>query len=121
VLATFYCLGWDYYMDWGLLRSRKQGHYLLRDVTQFPAGFYYFAMVVNFLLRFFWVIGFLQKSTPGEYSFIKEYQILAFSSMMAEAIRRTIWACIRIENEFHNNFENYRVVLVIPALIDKSN
>ena len=46
-------------MDWGLFRSSKSGKYMLRDVIQYPKEFYYFAMLVNLLLRFFWVIGLL--------------------------------------------------------------
>ena len=33
-----------------------------------------------------------------------------FSNMMAEAIRRTLWSLIRVENEFYNNFEAYRSI-----------
>jgi septin family protein len=54
----------------------------------------------------------------GDDSFFKTYEVLIFMSMLAEAVRRTIWALIRIENEFHNNFENYRSILVIPGLMD---
>jgi hypothetical protein len=88
---------------------------MLRDVIQYPASFYYFAMVVNGLLRFFWVIGIFSASYSGSFM---DYELLAFSSMLAEAVRRTMWALIRIENEFHNNFENYRSILVIPGLMD---
>jgi hypothetical protein len=30
---------------------------------------------------------------------------MVFLSMLVEAIRRTIWSIIRVENEYHNNFE----------------
>ena len=115
LFATFYSLVWDYYMDWGLFRSKEKGKYMLREVIQYPANFYYFAMVINFLLRFFWVFSIFYLFQDD---FSQEYQILAFLNMMSEAIRRTIWALIRIENEFHNNLENYRSVLKIPGLMD---
>jgi hypothetical protein len=38
--------------------------------------------------------------------------------MIIEAIRRTQWALIRIENENVNNFERYRNVLQIPEFKD---
>ena len=44
--------------------------------------------------------------------------------MFAEGLRRMLWALIRVENEFFNNYENYRSVLTIPSLfgqLDKPN
>ena len=38
---------------------------------------------------------------------------------MAEALRRTQWTLMRIENENVNNFERYRNVLQIPAYKDE--
>jgi septin family protein len=38
--------------------------------------------------------------------------------MFIEALRRTQWALIRIENENVNNFERYRTVLQIPEFKD---
>ena len=46
------------------------------------------------------------------------FEVLAFLGMLAEAIRRTLWALIRIENEFHNNFEAYRSIPTIPKFKD---
>lgn len=52
---------------------------------------------------------------------IKEFEIVMFISMMAEAIRRSVWALLRVENEFFNNFEQYRDVIVIPPIKDDNN
>ena len=41
--------------------------------------------------------------------------------MMVEAIRRTLWSIIRVENEFHNNFEEYRDILMIPPIKEDEN
>ena len=49
---------------------------------------------------------------------MKELEILAFVAILAEATRRAQWALIRVENEFHNNFENYRSIPTIPGLAD---
>ena len=57
IIATVYCAAWDYYMDWGLFRSFQPGTYALRSQLKYPRSFYYFAMVLNIILRFYWVIG----------------------------------------------------------------
>ena len=116
MIATLYCLVWDYYMDWGLFRSSKPGKYMLRDKIQYPQYFYYFAMVVNLLLRFYWTLGFFK----GGFSKVaKDFELYAWGAMLAEAVRRSLWSLIRIENEFFHNFEKYRSVLVIPSLMDE--
>lgn len=56
-LATLYCTVWDYYMDWGLFRCFDQGKYGLREKMKYPVRFYYVAIVVNVVLRFWWVVG----------------------------------------------------------------
>jgi hypothetical protein len=30
---------------------------------------------------------------------------MVFLAMLVEGIRRTLWSIIRVENEYHNNFE----------------
>lgn len=60
VFGTLYSLVWDFYIDWGFLRSREWGTYGLRDKPEkhkYPIWFYYWAMFANAVLRFFWVIG----------------------------------------------------------------
>jgi len=44
---------------------------------------------------------------------------MIFLGVMVEAVRRTIWAILRVENEFYNNFEQYRDILVIPPIKDE--
>ena len=85
-------------------------------------------MVLNTILRFWWLLPFsniiikLEKSgVEGAYfSLMKDFEMLSFVSMMAEAIRRSIWSLLRVENEFFNNFEEYRDFLVIPPIKDDS-
>ena len=43
---------------------------------------------------------------------------MIFISMIVESIRRTLWSIIRVENEQHNNFENYRDIMMIPPIKD---
>lgn len=121
MIATLYCLIWDYYMDWGLLRSWNSGTYMLRDEIRFPQPFYYFAMLTNLILRFWWVIGIFTIHFSDQTHFGKMFdnlEVLTFINMMAEAIRRTQWTVIRVENEFFNNFEQYRTIPTIPNLMD---
>lgn len=118
-IATLYCTVWDYYMDWGLFRCFDDKNYLLRKQIKYPARFYYVAMVTNFLLRFWWVINiwnFSYETKIGRQ--IRDLEFLVFLSIMAEAIRRTQWALIRVENEFFNNYEAYRTIPTIPNLME---
>ena len=39
--------------------------------------------------------------------------------MMAEGIRRSVWAVLRVENEQSNNFEQYRLIDVLPPIRDE--
>ena len=58
LISTIYCLYWDYKMDWGLFRETPgKGKRFLRDKLLYPTWFYYYAMISNFFLRFFWVFG----------------------------------------------------------------
>jgi hypothetical protein len=108
-------------MDWGLFRSFKKEKFMLRDQIRFPKQFYYFAMVINFILRFFWLISIFSFKFEKEegVNFIRTWDILVFSQIIAEALRRTMWALLRVENEFFNNFENYKSISSIPDLIDE--
>jgi hypothetical protein len=65
ILSTVYCLYWDYKMDWGLLRSSEPGKKYLRDKLLFPVWFYYYAMISNFFMRFFWILGVLPASVAS--------------------------------------------------------
>ena len=118
--ATTYCMVWDYYMDWGLFRSSERGTFMLREKISFAPSFYYFAMILNAFLRFFWLW------TIFEYDFeydpesvLKQIEILVVARIFAEALRRTVWAIIRVENEMFNNFEQYRSIPQIPSLLSR--
>ena len=45
-----------------------------------------------------------------------ELQVL--TGMLVEAVRRTFWAIIRIENEFFHNIENYREITDVPPIAE---
>ena len=75
-------------------------------------------MTVNFILRFWWLIGIFTIKFTGPASLLESFNILTFLAAMAEATRRTQWAILRVENEFCNNFEQYRDVIIIPPIKD---
>lgn len=85
----------------------------------FDPRFYYFAIITNFFLRFFWLISIFKYPYESDKdSHMNTFEVMTCLSLLAEATRRTIWALIRIENEFHNNFEAYRSIPTIPKLKD---
>ncbi len=55
VISTLYAFTWDLYMDWGLIRSKEKGRYMLRHKVLLPKWFYYYAIVTNLILRFAWI------------------------------------------------------------------
>jgi hypothetical protein len=96
-------------MDWGLLRSQEPGKKYLRNKIMYPAWFYYYAMISNLFLRFFWILGLIPGSDFEKW--FNDAQVMLFILTVAEGFRRTQWALIRIENENINNFEKYRTIL----------
>ena len=110
--ATIYVTMWDYYMDWGLIRSFEKANFLLRPQHSFSPSFYYFAMGTNFILRFYWLI------TIYTFPSLEKFDLIVLSALLAESVRRTLWSIIRVENEFYNNFESYRTIPNIPSLMD---
>jgi hypothetical protein len=62
VISTFYSYSWDLYMDWGCVRSFEKETYLLRSKILYPKWFYYYSMVTNFILRFFWTLSLIPSS-----------------------------------------------------------
>jgi hypothetical protein len=109
--STLFCLFWDFYMDWGMFRTTARGKYCLRDKITFKPVFYYYAMASNILFRFVWLVAIFKFQES-------QVQLLIFTLMMTEAVRRTQWAILRVENEFYNNFEAYRTYPTIPNLMD---
>lgn len=107
---TVFCLGWDFYMDWGLFRSKDGGKRFLRPKILFPPWFYYFGLLSNTILRLFWL---LQVVPWTEWAADPQFMLTVLG--VAEGFRRMQWTLMRIENENVNNFERYRNILQIPA------
>lgn len=116
-IASSYSYAWDIYMDWGLLRSKEPGSYALRAKMNYPAWFYYYAMVSDLILRFFWIVPLFRLGQPD--SAFNNFQILSFISIFLEVFRRAQWSLIRVENEQNNNLEAYRTIPIIPPIVEK--
>ena len=109
IINTSYLLFWDTIMDWNL-GYFKCKYFFLREKLLYPFYFYYFALIVNLILRFTWLMNFVLLNDKK----FDETKILIFSIL--EIYRRTQWAIFRVENENQNNFEKYRTFLEIPEL-----
>ena len=118
-IATTYSYAWDIIMDWGLLRLNTPGHpnRFLREKINYHPYFYYWSMVTDGLLRFFWVITLFAATKGKEGSAFHSLSIISLISILAEAFRRAQWALIRVENEQNNNLEAYRTIPIIPPIV----
>ena len=86
IISTLYNIYWDIINDFNLLQKNTI-HPFLREKLLYDDGmvwFYYVVLVVNPILRFLWLLNF----TPyGGQVFL----------MLFEIMRRSLWACIRME------------------------
>lgn len=111
VVATLYQIGWDVFMDWGLL-EKTDGIWQLRKERLYRSTQTYWSIaLINVILRFCWTLSFL----PTEYLLpptmvgdvvLVEKQIKHVKSWIispiiasAELIRRTLWGLLRYEYE----------------------
>jgi hypothetical protein len=114
IIQTTFCCYWDFRWDWGLFIGTKKNTKYLRDEMKFPPNFYYTCMALNLVFRFWWIFS-IFTITFGV-AMIDNMELLVFVSMLVEAFRRSFWAILRIENEFFNNFEQYRDIVIIPPI-----
>lgn len=56
MITTLFCLYWDYIWDWGLFQTTESGKFMLRDKMKFRPTTYYFCILLNTLLRFWWLL-----------------------------------------------------------------
>ena len=116
LVTTFFCLYWDYKWDWGLFRGKTAGRRLLRDEMKFSPAFVYTCVFTNLVFRFWWLFAALTLKLRNDSNFIAHFEFFTFLGMMIEAVRRTQWSILRVENEFFNNFEQYRDIIIIPPI-----
>lgn len=57
-VQTTYCFIWDVYIDWGLFRHNAKGseNRFLRPKINYSPGFYYYAIVSDFVLRYIYIL-----------------------------------------------------------------
>lgn len=73
----------------------------------FTPQFYYFAIINNFLCRFWWFfssfyVGFNKRDNAF---WLDQLEFMTMIGVVVELWRRFVWSIIRVENEFFNNFE----------------
>ena len=69
-------------------------------------------------MRFWWLIPAIKIKYSNSTIYLEEIELMTFASLLVSIVRRTFWTLIRVENEFHNNFEQYRDILHIPPIKD---
>jgi hypothetical protein len=102
LLGALYSFGWDIFMDFGLFQ-RGPVHYLLRDTILFPPVFYYALFVVDFVLRFLWILPLL-RLLPTSWPTLT----VAYTFGVIEVLRRFIWNIFRVEYEHVNNCNAFK-------------
>jgi len=80
----------DVVLNWGLGNANSK-NWMLRDALIFPKWSYYFAIVVNFLLRLCWAINI----SPGQPWVAQNFALIIGC---AELFRRNLWLIFRIES-----------------------
>jgi hypothetical protein len=109
LLVTMYQFAWDIVMDWGLVTlSRADGSLRMRSNRFIGSNWiYYLAIVVNFVLRFAWILTLIQldvtntEKDAGErkdkYIFVFDYLHPVAAGL--EILRRMMWGIFRVEFE----------------------
>ncbi|ODV85583.1 hypothetical protein CANARDRAFT_180066, partial [[Candida] arabinofermentans NRRL YB-2248] len=107
-INSIYSSVWDILMDWSLFQFGSE-NFLLRDELIFKKKwYYYFAMVIDVILRFQWVF---YACFPSE---IQQSAVTSFGVALAEVIRRFIWIFFRMENEHATNVHLFRASRETP-------
>ncbi|PSN51931.1 Xenotropic and polytropic retrovirus receptor 1 [Blattella germanica] len=118
ILSSCYAYTWDIKMDWGLF-DKKAGDnkYLREEIVYSSTGYYYFAIVEDFILRFGWALNLSLTSMGYVHS---DIMICILSPL--EVFRRFVWNFFRLENEHLNNCGKFRAVRDISvAPMDSSD
>lgn len=118
VVSTLYAYTWDIKMDWGLFDSGAgENKFLREEVVYSSKGFYYFAIIEDFILRCMWLPSFIltQNNYIGA-------ELMTSMTAPLEVFRRFVWNFFRLENEHLNNCGKFRAVRDISvAPIDSSD
>eukprot|EP00753_Platysulcus_tardus_P019088 PLAT7049.2.p1 GENE.PLAT7049.2~~PLAT7049.2.p1 ORF type:complete len:780 (-),score=368.98 PLAT7049.2:71-2410(-) len=116
-LSTLYTYSWDVKMDWDLAQcGGNVRHFFLREHLLYVkrVWFYYVAIFMDLVLRFFWTLSLIPNSVNGP--FHKELGVYIGSvAGIVEIFRRSMWGCIRLENEHLSNVSGFRRVKLVPT------
>ncbi|XP_076378767.1 solute carrier family 53 member 1 [Megalopta genalis] len=103
---SIYSFTWDLKMDWGLLDSNAgENKFLREEVVYSAAGFYYFAIIEDCILRFAWIASFVLI----ECGYVSSDLMTSVVAPL-EVFRRFVWNFFRLENEHLNNCGKFRAV-----------
>ncbi|XP_069668629.1 solute carrier family 53 member 1 [Periplaneta americana] len=118
IVSSCYAYTWDIKMDWGLFdKSAGENTFLREEIVYSSTGFYYFAIIEDFVLRFAWAISYILT----EAGYIGSDLMTSIVSPL-EVFRRFVWNFFRLENEHLNNCGKFRAVRDISvAPIDSSD
>ena len=75
-------------MDWGLMRAYPGSYRFLRDRINFHPAFYYWCIVTDLILRFWWIVSLFTITAGKEGQLFHDLKILAGINIMLEAFRR---------------------------------
>ena len=109
VAASFsmlYCYWWNLKLDWGFLGPKSKRRLLRNTLAYTSAGWYYFAIYANFILRLSWTFtispAIMKKNIKPELF----YLVCGF----LEQFRRIIWNLFRVEKEHLANVGEFKAV-----------
>ena len=116
LISTFYSYAWDLKMDFGFLQ--KGDFFPLREKLSYKNKFFYYScMLINLILRFFWV---LTVSPDIVLGFIRPEFFFFFISFM-EVFRRGMWNFIRVELKHIEICKEFRVTIDVELPFKKNS
>ncbi|XP_023221206.1 xenotropic and polytropic retrovirus receptor 1-like [Centruroides sculpturatus] len=117
LISSCYTYVWDIKMDWGLFECFSGDNKFLREEIVYSSpGYYYFAVIEDFVLRFGWTLS-VSLTEMGVIHTDLMVSILA----PLEVFRRFVWNFFRLENEHLNNCGKFRAVRDISVAPIDSN
>ena len=98
LLNSSYTLFWDIRMDWNIT---SYSHNNIRgSKPQFPEVMYRVAIVLDFILRFWWL--WITISAVGGFTSSRGFIFFPDESQYLEILRRALWVVFRLESELPN-------------------
>ncbi|XP_037932123.1 xenotropic and polytropic retrovirus receptor 1-like [Teleopsis dalmanni] len=105
IISTVYFYAWDVFRDFGVFKKFSGDNIFLREQVVYEPCFYYFAMIENLLIRFYWIFAFYVE----EQRYISKYCMTTIGACL-EIFRRYIWNYLRLENEQLYNLGKFRTM-----------